>query len=572
MKNEINFFNSEKILRLTAIKADTLEVADKIINGYWKIFPTLPEIEVKEPSDVWEMSFSSAQSTYSLYTYALYPVSYLLNAYEVSKNTFYLINALDLTQNFLLWLNSSDKTLSDKRIKILWGDHAVSNRTQVLCYLVSCLISEGESIPENLKNELISNGKYLSDVQNYSSYNHGLMMDLALIGLINVLKGSTIEFPKYFQLNLVSRLHDSLTRDMTDDGVHIENSIGYHFWIMKFFERIIQPLSLIDEELSRVCQDSYNKSLNYASYVTRSDGSIPPIGDTHALLKAKPTFALGSRFFSRSNIVIFRDLEDRVWASFSSGYKTHIHKHGDDGSFNLFYKGHDIFFDPGFLNYEDEEDSLAIKSSSFHNTIKPENEEMLIVKQEIEGNKVNEFYKENLSDSKIIGFYADSNYESSLAIVSGYTCGDIRRLIIFSRQGFFIIHDSVIEPSSENNIFTQRFNIGNNLEIEHIESNGFVVKDNQDKNLCEIKQFTRAASSSSFKPPFIEETFFAKKFNVKDKCQRLIFTFKGPESLIFIKLCDYNPNEPKKGDDSLSNFISAEYLYNIVDLNNRKFC
>lgn len=562
MNTKINLFNSSDILRLTPIKNDTISVADNIISGKCRIFPTLPEINVENLDQLWEFVFPSAQSTYSLYTYALYPVSYLLNAYELSGKKQYLDKALDLSEKFCIWLNSSEKKINNKRKVILWGDHAVSNRTQALCYLVACLHTLNQVIPRFIKAELITHGEYLSDIRNYSSYNHGLMMDLSLLGLVNTLKGINADFPLSFQVNLLERLQKSLTRDVTEDGVHIENSIGYHFWILRFFEKIYEPLSIIDKKLSVKCKKSLDKARTYAQYVTRSDGTIPAIGDTHANLKGKPSFSLGSRFFSNSNIVIFRDLDDKFWASFYSGYKTHVHKHKDDGSFNLFYKGHDVFFDPGFLNYENEEDSLMIKSASFHNTVKPANEEMDIIKQSLDGQYKVDVYKHNLSESRLIGFYSDNLYEASLAVISGYVFGTIERLVIFSRKGYFIIYDRVID-NTDHNTFEQGFNIGSSLEINFKDSVGIVISTDNGEDLCDIERFSRSFDEDCNKVQ-LKDSFYAVGFNLKKHCQRIVFNFKERDSLLLVRLLNYNST-----NEDIS--LSSEESFRVVDFIRRKF-
>ena len=566
MKCKVNFFKSEAVIRLTPIKSDTLLIADNIIDGKWRIFPTLPDLDITDIDSIWEMKYPSTESTYSLYTYALYPMSYLLNAYEVSGEKSYLDKAVSISQSFISWLNSSEQKLNIKRQKILFGDHAISNRTQALCYLFLLLKSSEKEVPKNLISQLISQGEYLSNINNYSNYNHGLMMDLALLGLVNILHGHEVDYPDYFRSNLLERLNKSLLRDVTEDGVHVENSPGYHFWIMNFYKKINIPLLELDNSLAEQCDNILNKSLEYAKYITRSDGSVPAIGDTHASLKTTPSHTLSSKFFSKSNIVIFRDLDDRVWASFNSGYKTHVHKHADDGSFNLFYKGKDIFFDPGFLNYEASEDSKLIKSASFHNTVKPVNKEINIIKQDLNGNLESKEYKNNLSESEIKGFYCDNDYEVSMAVISGYSNFDIERLIIFNKQGYFIVYDYIVGKTEDNEIFEQGFNIGSNLITPSINNNEVILKSFEDINLCKIEQISRVDDSNYISNIKLEDAFYAEKFNVKKLFKRLIFSFENRESLIFIRLLDYDYDSDIKKPRP-----SSQIAFKLVDRMKRKF-
>lgn len=563
MKNKINFFNSEAIVRLTPIKDNTILVADNILRGQWKIFPTLLDLDIESIDNIWEMKYPSTESTYALYTYALYPLSYLLNAYEVSGNEIYLDHSLIISQSFISWINSSDKKISSKRKNILFGDHAVSNRTQSLCYLLISLNKSGREIPPYLIDQLLAQGKYLSDIDNYSNYNHGLMMDLSLLGLVNVLRGENCSFPDFFQINLLERLNKSLLRDVTEDGVHIENSTGYHFWIMNFYKKMRKPLLELDKSLAEKCEKVLDKSLEYAKYITRSDGSVPALGDTHASLKNTSSHTLSSKFFSESNIVIFRDLDDRVWASFNSGYKTHVHKHADDGSFNLFYKGKDVFFDPGFLNYESNEDSKKIKSASHHNTVKPANEEFDIVQQDLNGKLESKDYKKNISKSRIKGFYCDGDYEASIAVISGYSVGDIERLIIFNKAGYFIIHDRIIDTSENNTRFEQRFNVNNRLIVLENDERFIEITDDKNIKICTIRQFLKTDSieNKEVKVPKIENTFYAKGFDLKEQCKRIVFSFEGRESLLLIDLKDYQSVNKQN-----STVFSSESLFSLCSL------
>ena len=125
MQKIINFFGSEKIIRLTPLQKDTVEVANEILVGNVRVFTKLPNVKVKAIEELWEMQFDSTPSTYAVYTYALYPVSYLLNAYEESGSVNYLNKALALTLHFVGWELKISKNINGKRSKLLFVDQAV---------------------------------------------------------------------------------------------------------------------------------------------------------------------------------------------------------------------------------------------------------------------------------------------------------------------------------------------------------------------------------------------------------------------------------------------------------------
>lgn len=527
---DINFFNSEKILRLTQITNKTQEIADKILEGDIQIFPTLPLIKMKNKEysyiDLCEMDFSTAQSTYALYTYALYPISYLLNSYEITLDQKYLEKALQLTIDFLLWEISFNKKISHKREIILFGDHSISNRTQVLCYLTAMLVNNSQKIPDLIVYKLIENGMYLSNPKNYSQYNHGLMMDLALLGLLNTLDGISIDYPKFYADNLIDRLNYSLTRDLSLDGVHIENSPGYHFWMISFLEKITPSLKKIKPDLYKKIKGYLYKSKHYANYLTRSDKTIPMIGDTHNNLRYNFKKDLSSYFFKNSNIVIFRDDSLNIWAYFSSGYKTHVHKHEDNGALNIFYKGEDLLLDPGFLNYEGDEKSNSFRAVRSHNTaaINQQKQNIKIVDLTT---KVT--YDKNLSESKILLLNYESNYEYSIGIIDEYGGIPIIRVVVFLKSGSFIVYDRI--QSNTAFLLEQYFNINPSFSIKNLgDSAGFSLSSQLNKNV-----YIYSLSSKEIEiNEILEQSFCIESFNNSISMERIVFQSKGNELCTYI--------------------------------------
>jgi len=551
----IDFFNSEKILRLTPIIKETKEIADEILEGNVRVFPKLANVKVQRLSELWEVKFETSPSTFALYVYALYPLSYLLNAYELTEGKRYLDKAVSLTLDFLDWEEGDKKQINKKRSKILFGDHAVSNRTQALCYLVCCLKNENSELPEELVTALIRNGEYLADARNYSHYNHGLMMDLALLGLLNTLEGLEIKHPPHLKESLMARLQHSITRDLTEDGVHIENSPGYHFWMLGFLGRITPALQSVDKQLYVKVQEVLKRATEYADYITRPDGSVPAIGDTHACVKYKPSKGLESKFFRNSNEVIFRSLGDEVWAHFSSGYKTHVHKHCDNGSFNLFFDGYDVFTDPGFINYEDEGDSKEIKKAFSHNTVSPVGKEQKI--EVVDIHKVDQLYSSNLSPSRIVGYSSSCSVESAVARICDYGDLFIERQVSWFKPNVFLIEDKISDQKFQ---FEQFFQISPGLSIE-LEKESVKLYAGNGRLIATIV-------SSSKNHLEIEKALFSKGFNEKGETKRL--KIKSSEqklkTLIVLHGKDESGGDEHFTAEYISQFDSSSFYNEIVEV------
>lgn len=531
-----NFLGSEKIIRLTPINNDSKKIADNIVSGLFQIFPTLPSVNIDTINDLWAFEFNNSKSTYHLYSYALYPVSYLLNAYETEENDNYLKQAMFITQSFIKWLPRADIEIGKKRLNILWGDHAVSNRTQTLCYLVIALNTEQHEIPEDVKILLVANGNYLADDKNYSHYNHGLMIDLALLGLINVFDGLEWTYPAVWRKELSRRLYITLERDLTHDGVHVENSPGYHFWILSFYNKIIDSLANYDRTLYSLAKTQLIKATDYARYITRPDGSIPTIGDTHPKLRYNSVSGLSTKFFDGANIVIFREPENKVWAYLGAGYKTHVHKHEDDGSFNLFYQGTDIFFDPGFLSYENDEYSKEIKMAHFHNVARPIGNSLDIKKVDIKQDLDDIDYTDNLSSSCIINVSHTDEYDAALTKTVDYLDGDVLRLVVFFKIGYFVLYD-ILESSNTAKGFEQIFNINQRLYTEKSSNTTVNILNSNNEVLCKIEQ---VKIGSELPVSRTQMKFHATGFNKYQENKQISYETRSNEFLTLITLSSFS--------------------------------
>ena len=527
---QINFFNAETITRLTSLTNDTNSIADRILDHDVKIFPKLDSVQVKDLNQLWEMPFPKSPSTYSLYVYALYPVSYLLNAYEGTRRAHYLERALALANSFLEWESSNKKNISAKRNNILIGDHAVSNRTQCLCYLTVCLIHARRSVPQAIQDALLRNGHYLADNKCYSHYNHGLMMDLALLGLVNTLEGVGIPHPQHFKKHLLLRLRHSISRDLTKDGVHVENSPGYHFWMLGFLGRILKPLSALDPPIYLKALEAHESASVYANYITRPDGTVPPIGDTHAGASYRPSKGLDTRLFRDANQVVFRNSDDSVWAHFGCGYKTHVHKHCDNGSFTLHLQGQDLLVDPGFLNYENTSAAKAIKSTRFHNTAAPLGMEQAIETIDVSANGHLIEYNENLSASRILSFYQDVSFEYAVAKIADYGGTVIGRVLLWVKSAGFFIYDRCV--SSKDTEIEQFFNIAGDLHFLISDSKVWIYKGRR----CVFKIAPLLVDFSL--PPVLttEQSFFAAQFGTTRSIERCVVRGSGRGCLTQIDL------------------------------------
>ena len=388
------------------------------------------------------------------------------------------------------------------------------------------------------------------------------MMDLALAGLLNTFEATSVRYPDHFKSNLLERLQFSLTRDITGDGVHVENSPGYHFWVLRFLEKIKPSLQNLDSSLYATAAHAVENAKKYAAVITRFDGSVPTIGDTNAGMRYGASSNDGTTFFRQGNVIVFRDSAHQVWAYFSSGYKTHVHKHCDNGVFNLFYDGKDVLIDPGFLNYEGSADSSLIRSSSFHNTVKPKGEEQEILRANLADPARG--YQFNLSASQISGHLDAGKFEAALATIADYKSTTIQRAVIWLKPAVFIVYDKASDESQQ---LEQLFHIAPSLRPLQ---RGSVVDliDQDDYRVCRLSQKTFGDADAP--PPTVQQGFYSPAFNQKRSSQRIVFEKQDGYCLSLIVLgeeynvTDFAADEEKNTIKLKVNGL--ETLLNLSDL------
>lgn len=319
-----------------------------------------------------------------------------------------------------------------------------------------------------------------------------------------------------------------MTRDLTSDGVHVENSPGYHFWILGFLRKISEPIYEIDRGLHERANMALSRAVEYGKYIARPDGTIPTIGDTHAGLRYSPSKGLKSKAFLDSNQVIFRDVSDDIWCFLGSGYKTHVHKHADNGSFILHYKGRDIFADSGFLNYEGTDESRAIKSVRFHNTVAPEGRDQTITKVDLTANGGIQSYGQNLSRSGLLSYGAEDSYEYAVVRISDYDDLELARAFVWIKGSGFFVYDVPLTPGPAK--LEHFFNIGDGLRLQVSDAETSVY--NQETKVCVVRPLTVDDRSSV--EIAIEQAFFADGFSSKRDTDRLVIRSTGWGCLIQI--------------------------------------
>lgn len=338
IENELALYykplDTDKLIKATQINTKTLEIADGIMNNEFFFLSSLEKIKFGDTID-WNYEHNNAANTYQLYIQTLNVISYLCDGYVESKEKLYLYKAYNLLLNWIHFIKTDEQAN-----KFKWVDHTVANRTLTMIYFFN-LAKDVINIEKNIIIDiLIEHGEFLFDDKNYTKNNHGIMSDRSLLALTVFLE----DFPeknKWFEKGKF-RIREAFSRDFSYQGVHLENSPAYHRMVKIMFERIYNFLTNHNLTLGDDFGDKLKMTDEYLKYITKPNGLFPTIGDT-ALAKTNVQRANSSFHDAEAGITIMQSKSkndlDSTWLSFICGYGSRTHKHKDDLSLNLYYKG-----------------------------------------------------------------------------------------------------------------------------------------------------------------------------------------------------------------------------------------
>ena len=219
----------------------------------------------------------------------------LLSYYQGTKDNAALVFAQKSIESW--WGKYWGKKTSFEFIR---HDHATALRAEVLlvfyCYVYEeapgyflkhkIFFERLEQFLHELLDQLLEDGFYSKHT------NHGLEQARVLLLLGVFYKNINA------QQIAVERISSELEFSFTAEGVHKENSPGYHQFVLKVFLSIISrfPKDILGE-LSQQFDEIGEKALEFIAHILRPDANLPIIGDTE-LLSATDSY---SDYFGRSD-------------------------------------------------------------------------------------------------------------------------------------------------------------------------------------------------------------------------------------------------------------------------------
>ena len=375
---------------------------------------------------------------------------------------FYLTDPLKNTDifnyvkaSFIHWieLNKSNNT------RFLWHDHAAALRfDNIVLWISFIIITDKQNLILDIQDEIfesiLAHIQFLLDDKNYSkNTNHGFDQSFSLYKFCLMQQNTDEIIPL---LNIAKqRLKSEIEFAFTEEGVHKENSPGYHSYMLNQISKL--------EGLKTLSKYNYlsgvDKIIPYAqkflNAITLPNGKLPLIGDTS--VKHTP----GKYLFSHKNLSIYDYCNSGYFIItgvtydkknfhivVKSGFESQYHRHDDDLSIHLYVNGEILLGDAGFHSYiEDHPCRLFVRSPLAHNTVYPERYVCIRRLDKLNFRSSLIFDKKNLILTAKTGIYG----------------GVLQRKIDFSciLHGYIYIYDSWIEKPNEYSKLIVNFYIQN---------------------------------------------------------------------------------------------------------------
>ncbi|HEY0964233.1 MAG TPA: alginate lyase family protein [Candidatus Paceibacterota bacterium] len=331
--------------------------------------------------------------------YSLRPLRHLIATAEETGSERYYDKIREITGGFID--NGMDKEHS-------WDDaHGVAFRTMMLVNVWWKLREAGE-LPSELSDKILAalevHGDFLLDPNNYEDdYNHAITQSAALLLLAEAFPD--LANATAWKETALRRVDISLSSIIDPNGVLVENSPYYHFYVLEKYWEIYNYTERHSISVSSNFEETINSMVNFSTYVLTPDLSVPLLGassprhfvrsgEYRQIAENDPIFnyviTQGQEgkppkeknvLFPSSGIVLLRSGwgEDRPFLeesqlTFDTGPYRTDHSDYDALTFSLFAHQLPIIRDAGLYTYEEEHPFYNyFHGTRGHNTVMVDN-------------------------------------------------------------------------------------------------------------------------------------------------------------------------------------------------------
>jgi hypothetical protein len=379
-----------------------ISVADKLLENRWNLGSRFAIAELPDPLTWTEDPFQDQQWRFLFYS--LKPTSNLLYAYYTTGEVKYRDKLLSILESFVAADASRpvgppyDRTRFDHR-------HGSALRAMVLVNALVKLERSGdisEELAAALEAAVARLGAFLAIQLNFDpDYNHGFT-EAAALALISA-NFPTMPGASAWQATALDRLSSLMVNSVDRDGVELENSPFYHFYVLSLTYQINRWARRYALPLPQDFETAMKRMVSYATFVLQPDGRIPLAGasvelDVDSLdaavfgdlAKAFPAFAfvytMGASgttpteravLFPESGQAFLRsgfgrspaDVAQETHIAFNVGRWRTSHSHLDVLGLDCFAAGARQLCDSGLYTYDPGPDYTYFFGTRAHNTV-----------------------------------------------------------------------------------------------------------------------------------------------------------------------------------------------------------
>ena len=353
--------------------------------------PNSPEI--KAQGSVWDAGDRENRTfQWSLHSWFLFDAP--LTACAATRDQRHLNGMASLVNE---WRNRFFRLLPPEA-EFPWHDHATAYRLERLCR--ARLVMETEKIADPEFAQILEHlagvhGTVLAREDFYSrNTNHGFDQAVALYMAAFV-------FPEHPQAAAWAvlareRIRAEVAFAFTDEGIHVENSPGYHAGMIANLARAERIMEATGGQNVLNLRSIIDGAVEFMAFILRPDRVLPYIGDTTrrrpnvsspALMQAATFPALqfavsggrqgsapakAGQVYPEAGYAVYRsswsDWRDQTHLIVKCGNRSAYHRHDDDLNVLLYARGEDWLIDSGMYNHQQKDPvRIYMRSALAHN-------------------------------------------------------------------------------------------------------------------------------------------------------------------------------------------------------------
>lgn len=359
--------------------------AQNIKENLYSISPNIKEV-IKLPSDFTWKEDPYKDVNWQFFFHSWYFSDCLIDGYSISKDPWYL--------NRLRWVVSDwwrDNFKENYPSEFSWYDHTIPKRLHKMLLIFEILRRNhalDDTFTPIILRAIYWHAEILAEEEALyiKNHNHGLDQSNILFEASQILPEFQLA-KKWKEISKI-RLKHEIDYALTFEGVHKENSPGYHIWISPYSASINNfSKHYTGELLSKNSRELEEGGLKFIVAITKPNKKLSPLGDTGPnqipyISKNKlnyPNFEKLSWYpyyqylitdgrkgekpeqttilFPKSGYFIYRDKWDEPGENtamhlvLKCGFLSKGHRQNDDGNVLLYSMGEDWLIDAGIYGF-----------------------------------------------------------------------------------------------------------------------------------------------------------------------------------------------------------------------------